>query len=236
MRFQQRQFFDRVDAPTSLPVHPFSCRHHSGARRRCHGLAGVGAGRLADVLDPRGPIFLGLLLHAAAMYYFGMTALEVSRLWFTCLVVFYRLSFGCVHTPLTTIVLKTLPNDRLSMGSGLDGVHRGLASAFGIALGSTILEYRTLVHLIGLGERHEVSTLSVRETAADVAQLLMRTGELGGAVGGKTLVILRGHLLQRAQLTAYQDTFLLLCVVTLLALLPALLSQTSRKSPAMQIK
>jgi predicted MFS family arabinose efflux permease len=162
------------------------------------GLAGVGAGRLADVLDPRGPIFLGLLLHAAAMHYFGMTSLEVSTLWLTFLVVLYRLSFGCVHTPLTTIVLKTLPNDRLSMGSGLDGVHRRLASAFGVALGSTILEYRTLVHLIGLGERHEVSTLSVRETAADVAQLLMRTGELGGAVGGKTLAILRDHLLQRA--------------------------------------
>jgi hypothetical protein len=108
-----------------------------------------------------------------------MTSLEVSTLWFTFLVVLYRLSFGCVHTPLITIVLKTLPNDRLSMGSGVDRVHRGLESAFGTALGSTILKYRTLVHLIGLGERHEVSTLGVRETAADVAQLLMRTGELG---------------------------------------------------------
>jgi hypothetical protein len=65
------------------------------------------------------------------------------------------------------------------MGSGLDGVHRGLASAFGIALGSTILEYRTLVHLIGLGEGHEISTLSVRETAATVAQLLEQAGEWG---------------------------------------------------------
>jgi acyl CoA:acetate/3-ketoacid CoA transferase len=69
------------------------------------------------------------------------------------------------------------------------------------------LEYRTLVHLIGLGEGHEVSTLSVRETAADVVQLLIQAGELGGVAGGKTLAILRDHLLQRAQLAAYQDTF-----------------------------
>jgi MFS transporter, DHA2 family, multidrug resistance protein len=190
----------------------------------------------AGIILAPGAVAMGLLLHAAAMYYFGMTSLEVSTLWFTFLVVLYRLSFGCVHTPLTSIVLKALPNDRISMGSGLDGVHRGLASAFGIALGSTILEYRTLVHLIGLGERHEVSTLSVREAAADVAQLLMRTGKLGGAAGGKTLAILRDQMLQRAQLTAYQDTFLLLCVVTLLALLPALLSQASRKSSTMRIK
>jgi hypothetical protein len=122
------------------------------------------------------------------------------------------------------------------MGSGLDGVHRGLVSAFGIALGSTILEYLTLAHLIGLGEGHEVSTLSVRETAADVAQLLTRTGKVGRAVGGKTLAVLRDHRLQQAELTAYQDTFLFLCVVTVLALLPALLSQASRKSSTMQIK
>ena len=64
----------------------------------------------------------------------------------------------------------------------------------------------------------------------------MHAGELGGMAGGKTLAILRDHLLQQAQLAAYQDTFLLLCAVTLLALLPALLSQASRKSSTMQIK
>jgi hypothetical protein len=148
----------------------------------------------------------------------------------------YRLSFGCVHTPLTSIVLKTLPHHRLSMGSGLDGIHRGLASAFGIALGSTILEYRTVVHLISLGEGHEVSTRSVQETAATVTQILWQAGDWGGTASAKALAILREHLLQRAQLTAYQDTFLLLCAVTLLALLPALLSQTSRERFTMQIK
>ena len=76
----------------------------------------------------------------------------------------------------------------------------------------------------------------MRETATTVAQLLMHAGELGGVVGGKTLAIIRDHLLQQAQLAAYQDTFLLLSAVTLLALLPALLSQASRKSSTMQIK
>jgi EmrB/QacA subfamily drug resistance transporter len=200
------------------------------------GLAGVTAGRLADVIDPRGPIFLGILLQAAAMYYFGLTSLEVSTLWLTFLVIIYRMSFGCVHTPLTSIVFNTLPKDRLSMGSGLDGIHRGFASAFGIALGSTILEQRTMVHLIGLGEGHDVATLSVREAAATVAHLLMQAGEWGGAAGGKTLAVLREHLLQQARLAAYQDTFLLLCAVTLLALLPALLSHVSRESLSKQVK
>jgi predicted MFS family arabinose efflux permease len=98
------------------------------------GLIGVGAGRLADLTDPRWPIFLGFLLQAVAMYYLGLTSLETSAVWLTIVVVLYRLSFGCVHSPLTSVVLKALPPDRLSMGSGLDGIHRGFASAFGIAL------------------------------------------------------------------------------------------------------
>jgi hypothetical protein len=195
------------------------------------GLTGVAAGRLADVIDPRGPIFLGIVLQAVAMYYFSLTSLEVSTLWLTFLVIIYRMSLGWVHTPLTTIVLKTLPKDRLSMGSGLDGIHRGFASAFGIALSSTILEHLTWLHLTAMGQEHEVSTLSVRETAASVVRLMIQTGEWGGAAGAKALAVLHEHLRQQARLAAYQDTFLLLCAVTLAALLPALLSHVSRRSP-----
>src|SRR2546430_15440358 len=102
------------------------------------GLVGVWAGRLADRLEPRVPIFLGLTLHALAMYALGYTTVEHGTGWLTLLVIAYRASFGFVYTPLTSVVLKTLPPERLSMGSGLDGIHHGLGSAFGIALGSMI--------------------------------------------------------------------------------------------------
>jgi hypothetical protein len=144
-------------------------------------------------------------------------------------VILYRLSFGCVHTPLTGIVLNTVPKDRLSMGSGLDGIHRGFASALGIALGSSILEHRTLVPLIGLGEGHEVSALSVQQATREVTPLLAEAGNLGAAATVKTLAVLRERLLQQAAMAAYQDTFLLLYVITLLALLPAMLSRETRQ-------
>jgi DHA2 family multidrug resistance protein len=193
------------------------------------GLVGVGAGRLADLLDARLPIFLGLLLQAASMYCLGLTSLLTTSAWMTFLVMVYRMSFGCVYTPLTSVVLKTLPKGRLSMGSGLDGIHRGFGSAFGIAVGSTVLELRTLTHLMGLGEQHEVAALSVREASREVAHLLAEAGELGGAATAKALVILREHLLLQAEMAAYQDTFLLLCAITLLALLPAMLSRQTRE-------
>jgi DHA2 family multidrug resistance protein len=191
------------------------------------GVVGLGAGRVADLLDPRLPIVLGLFLQAGAMYALGFTSALTTSAWLTLLVVVYRMSFGCVHTPLTSIVLNTLPAGRLSMGSGLDGIHRGFASAFGIAIGSTVLELRTLSHAIHLGERHESSAPGVREAADAVARLLAEAGELGGGAVGKVLAVIQGQLQQQAQLAAYQDTFSLLCGMTLLALLPALLAGES---------
>jgi hypothetical protein len=88
-----------------------------------------------------------------------------------------------------------------------------------------VLELRTIAHLRGLGEQHELSALSVREAVREVAQLLAEAGEVGGTVSGKALAVIQAHMLRQAEMAAYQDTFLLLCAITLLALLPAMLSR-----------
>ena len=189
------------------------------------GLIGVAAGRLADSFDPRGPIVVGLLLHAAAMYYFGFTTPEVGAVWLTLLVVLYRMSFGWVHSPLTRTVLHTLPPERLSMGSGLDGIHRGLASAFGIALASTLLERRLAAHQIGLAEQHEATALTVQDATAALTDTLMASGTPTAEAQGQALTALWEHLDEQARTAAYQDTFFILCGMTLFALVPALLTR-----------
>jgi MFS transporter, DHA2 family, multidrug resistance protein len=192
------------------------------------GLVGVGAGRLADVSDPLWPILLGLLLQAVAMYALGQTTLFTGTMWLTFLVIVYRMSFGCVHSPLTKIVLSTLPAERLSMGSGLDGIHRGFASAFGIALGSLVLERRTAAHLLYLSEEHDPFTSSVQEAAQATTEVLAQAGINVGGPDHSTLAVLWEQLRQQAQITAYQEAFLVLCGVTLLALIPAVLARRSR--------
>jgi hypothetical protein len=180
------------------------------------GLIGVDAGRLADLTDPRWPISLGFLLQAVAMYYLSLTSLETSAVWLTIVVVLYRLSFCCVHSPLTAVVLKALPPDRLSMGSGLDGIHRGFASTFSIALGSTMLERRLTEHEIAMGEEHKALTASVGETLSAVRETLALSGG-----GEAALAVVWEHLRQQAQIVAYQDTFLIVYGLTLLAIAPA---------------
>ena len=192
------------------------------------GLVGLGAGRLADLFEPRLPIFLGLMLATMAMYAFGSTTVAHGVGWLTLLVIVYRASFGFVYTPLTSVILTTLPPDRLSMGSGLDGIHRGFGSAFGIALGSLLVERRTAAHLLALGEQHEWHSLSVQEATMAVQEVLTAAGMGPGTTAA--LAVLEAHLREEAQIAAYQDTFLLLGMLTLLALPPALLVRHRRRA------
>jgi EmrB/QacA subfamily drug resistance transporter len=192
------------------------------------GLVGLGAGRLADLFEPRLPIFLGLMLATMAMYAFGSTTVAHGVGWLTLLVIVYRASFGFVYTPLTSVILTTLPPERLSMGSGLDGIHRGFGSAFGIALGSLLVERRTAAHLLALGEQHEWHSLSVQEATMAVQEVLTAAGMGPGTTAA--LAVLEEHLREEAQIAAYQDTFLLLGMLTLLALPPALLVRHRRRA------
>jgi EmrB/QacA subfamily drug resistance transporter len=190
------------------------------------GLVGLGAGRLADRLDPRVPIVLGLALHALAMYALGLTTREHGTSWLTLLVIVYRASFGFVYTPLTSVILKTLPPDRLSMGSGLDGIHRGVGSAFGIALGSMLVERQTMTHMITLGEQHDAQSVGVQETTSAVTEIFAQDGM--GYGRAEAFAVLGEQLRQEGQVAAYQDTFLVLCGLTLGALLPALLARIKK--------
>jgi hypothetical protein len=49
-----------------------------------------------------------------------------------------------------------------------------------------------------------------------------------GGDGGSELAVLWEHLRQQAHMAAYQDTFLILCGVTLLAMAPACLARERR--------
>jgi MFS transporter, DHA2 family, multidrug resistance protein len=168
------------------------------------------------------------MLATMAMYAFGSTTVAHGVGWLTLLVIVYRASFGFVYTPLTSVILTTLPPDRLSMGSGLDGIHRGFGSAFGIALGSLLVERRTAAHLIALGEQHEWHNLSVQEATMAVQEVLTAAGMGPGTTAA--LAVLEEHLHEEAQIAAYQDTFLLLGMLTLLALPPALLVRHRRRA------
>jgi hypothetical protein len=91
-----------------------------------------------------------------------------------------------------------------------------------------VLERRTAAHLLYLSEEHDRFTISVQEAMYAATEVLTQAGINASAPDNGMLAVLWEQLRQQAQITAYQETFLVLCGVTLLALIPAVLARRSR--------
>lgn len=199
------------------------------------GWIGLFAGRLSDRFDPRILILIGLASFALDMYFFSSLTLLTGIGWVTLLVITQRGAFGLIQSPISNAVMRTLPSEDRSMGSGLHGVHRGVAAAFGVALCSLLLEKRMAVHGVLLGQYHDLLALPVQQSLDTFRQFLLQAGEIPEVAAAKSMAALGQVLSRHVRIAAYADCFLLLSIAFILALIPALLiratSQASRPAP-----
>ena len=80
-------------------------------------------------------------------------------------------------------------------------------------------------------EPDHLHALFLLARTAALSDVLAHTGAWPVSTEGQALAALWNHLRQQAQMVAYQDTFLMLCGMTLLAVVPALVVHDRRRKP-----
>ncbi len=194
------------------------------------GWIGLFAGRLSDRIDPRIPVLVGLACFGLDMFFFASLTLLSGVGLVTLLVITQRGAFGLIQSPLNNAIMRTLPPEDRNMGSGLHGVHRGVAAAFGVALCSLILEKRLAVHGVLLGQHHDRFAIPVQQSLDTFQSLLVQAGEIPQQASVQSMAALGQVYSNHIRMAAYADCFLFLAVVFILALVPAYLTR-DRKQP-----
>jgi MFS transporter, DHA2 family, multidrug resistance protein len=158
-------------------------------------------------------------LFALATYAFSFLTLDRPMSWMTWMIVGRYVTIGFIFTPMNAASLMLLPPDKVRMGSGLINLlQQGIGGTVGLAMMTTLLQRRTAYHAMLLDQNQDLSALSWSEALEPVRDLMQRAGETGMIADVSALALLQRHLEQQATVAAYQDCFLVIVGLCLIAM------------------
>ncbi|MEE8304903.1 MAG: DHA2 family efflux MFS transporter permease subunit [Candidatus Tectomicrobia bacterium] len=176
------------------------------------------AGKLSDLAGPKLPIVIGIFLFI--WLFFGYA--DMNR-WSTMFVILQVMvlrpfAYGWSNSPTNFAALQALPGPSVRMGSGLFSLVRGVASAFGVAIGATLLERRRQVHMLQLSQDAGHAVNSLNDTLGGLQRHVAAVGD-GNPNPLLPLAMLGQYMREEAVFAAYRDLFLIggiLSVITLI--------------------
>ena len=189
------------------------------------------AGRLADAMPGSTMIIFGLLLFSAGFALMAAADIDTTFWTLVGMVMVSRLGLGFINPSLNSSSLKALPADKVRQGAGVANFMRQLGGAFGINLMVAFFEVRTRFHADALTATQDWGNRTTSQLLTLVEQLMQRSGLPYQQQKAGAYEYLGGMLHAQAQMMAFSDTFIVVGVVALLALIPAaMLSRSQRRT------
>ncbi|MEI7873065.1 MAG: DHA2 family efflux MFS transporter permease subunit [Alphaproteobacteria bacterium] len=188
------------------------------------------AGRLSDAMPASIMIIGGLLLFAAGFAL--MVAADADTTFWTLvgMVMVSRLGLGFINPSLNATSLKALPPDKVRQGAGVANFMRQLGGAFGINLIVAFFEVRTRFHADALTATQDWGNRTTERLLVLMEQLMQRSGLPFQQQKAAAQEFLGNMINAQAQMLAFSDTFIIIAIVALLALIPAaMLSRSQQK-------
>ena len=188
------------------------------------------AGRLADAIPASTMIIAGLLLFALGFAFMAGADVDTTFWALVGMTMVSRLGLGFINPSLNASSLKALPADKVRQGAGVANFMRQLGGAFGINLLVAFFEVRTRFHADALTATQAWDNNATQRLLVQVEQLMQRSGLPLQQQKAAAYDYLGEILSAKAQMLAFSDTFIVVGVVALVALIPAgMLSRSQRK-------
>jgi EmrB/QacA subfamily drug resistance transporter len=188
------------------------------------------AGRMADAIPASTMIIGGLLLFALGFVFMAGADLDTTFWALVGMTMTSRLGLGFINPSLNASSLRPLPADKVRQGAGIANFMRQLGGAFGINLLVAFFEVRTRFHADALTATQSWDNNVTQRLLVQVQQLMQKSGLPLQQQKAGAYEYLASILNAKAQMLAFSDTFIVVGVVALVALIPAaMLSRSQRK-------
>jgi EmrB/QacA subfamily drug resistance transporter len=185
------------------------------------GMAMPVGGWLSDRVAARKMVITGLACFALSAWWLAHVDANMTFWSIAWAVVLSRIGLALIKPSLNLAALRALPPELLGQGAGMVNFARQLGGAFGVNLLSVTLDRRTYLHGDTLTATQTAANSATMEALARVQGLLAQSGLSPDQVNATALHYLGRVVHAQAYTLGFRDSFLLVALVFVLALIPA---------------
>lgn len=187
------------------------------------------AGRLSDRVPAGYLIGAGMFIFAWSSWLTASVSIDTTFWTLAWWTVVSRIGLGLVFPSLTAGSLKVLPRELIGQGSGAMNFIRQLGGAFGVNLLAVFLERRTMLHADALAATQTSDNPATMDLLARVAGMVRAAGLPDFQQLPAALQFLAQVVSIQANTLAFQDGFLVVTLIFLIALLPTWLLHRAQR-------
>jgi DHA2 family multidrug resistance protein len=177
-------------------------------------------------------MFFGLPALAAASLAFSRLDVTTPDQFIVLVLIIRGLCMGVLFMPLNTAIMNQVPFDKINRGSSLTNAVRQLFASFGVAIVATILSNRQTIHEFNLAETVTATSPMVQRMLGAASAMATQHGWTAYQAKQLLVTILDGQILQQAAVMSFDDSFLVLGVMAILAVIPAAFLRTRTHAAA----
>jgi len=188
------------------------------------------SGRIADTVPPHYPIIAGCIIFATATFLISSSDVNTAFWTMAGLTVLSRAALGLVMPNLGGAAMRSITADKLNAAAGAYNFIRQTGGAFGVNITAALIEYRSAHHADWLTATQTSGNDFTREMLEQVRRLLTEGGLSNLALEWGAYDYLSRTIYAQARTFGFQDTFMIISVAFIIALIPAMmLARSSRK-------
>lgn len=185
------------------------------------------AGKLADRYGAKPVVVFGLAVLTIATFPLTHLDMDTSDHMIMFIMACRGVGLGLFMMPVTVLGMNTVPFAKINRASSLNNAIRQISGSMGIAMLTTVMQHRQIIHLQQIAENINQASQPVLGMLGYMEKLFVHQGSVGIA-NRQALALLSGVAQKQSFIFAFDDTFLFLCLICSVAVLSAFLLKPSR--------
>ena len=178
-------------------------------------------GRLSDRFPAHLMVMVGISLFACGNFLMSVADVNTSFWTFAVYVIVARFGMALIMPSLSTSALRALTPEQINKGSGTVNFCRQFGGAFGISSLVVFSEQRIQFHGEALTATQTAANATTREMLGQVEAIMNQAGVSEAFQDSGALYYLGKVIEAQARTMGYQDGFIMISIVFVLALIPA---------------